>query len=97
MLWENGRRSENVEDRRGIGVDGIAGGGVGVVVIALIAMFFGVDPRVILQETGRMQARGYVAPESLTHGSSAQRVQWFRRGLESGELSACDTFKAGHA
>ena len=53
MLWENGRRSENVEDRRGIGVGGIAGGGVGVVVIALIAMFFGVDPRVILQEAGQ--------------------------------------------
>jgi len=45
----------------------------------------------------QLQARGYVAPESFTHGSSAQRVQWFRRGLESGELSACDTFKAGHA
>jgi uncharacterized protein len=281
MLWENGRRSENVEDRRGLGLGGIAGGGVGVVVIALIAMFFGVDPRVILQEAGQiqapsgqqqvvpvdpaqdklkdfvsvvladtedtwgdifehrgtryerpklvlftgavrsacglaqaavgpfycpgdhkvyidldfykmlekrfgatgefakayivaheighhvqnllgisakvraamerssreranqlsvrqelqadcyagiwanhanrsrhileagdveaglnaaaaigddrvqMQARGYVAPESFTHGSSAQRVQWFRRGLESGELPACDTFKAG--
>src|SRR5882724_7502879 len=56
MLWENGRRSENVEDRRGIGVGGIAGGGVGVAVIALIAMFFGVDPRVLLQETGQGQA-----------------------------------------
>ena len=282
MFWENGRRSDNVEDRRGISMPGgIAGGGLGVVVIALIAMFFGVDPRLILQEAGQgqapsgqqqavpvdpaqdklkdfvsvvladtedtwgeifqqrgaryetpklvlftgavrsacglaqsavgpfycagdrkvyidldfyrmlekrfgapgefakayvvaheighhvqnlqgisgkvsaamerssqeranqlsvrqelqadcyagiwanhanrsrhilqtgdveaglnaaaaigddrlqMQSRGYVAPESFTHGSSAQRVQWFRRGLESGELSACDTFKAG--
>jgi predicted metalloprotease len=279
MRWESGRRSENIEDRRGMRMPGgIAGGGIGVVVIALIAMFFGVDPRVILQDAGspqpsqtgapadpaqdrvkdfvsvvladtedawgeifrrggaqyeaprlvlfsgavqsacgfaqaavgpfyctgdrkvyldldffqtleqrlgakgdfaqayviaheighhvqnqlgisskvaqaaeragkeqanrlsvrqelqadcfsgiwanhanrsrqvlepgdveeglnaasaigddklQMQARGYVAPESFTHGSSAQRVAWFRRGLESGELSACDTFKAG--
>jgi predicted metalloprotease len=57
MLWENGRRSENIEDRRGIRMPGgILGGGVGVVVIALIAMFFGVDPRVILQEAGQIQA-----------------------------------------
>jgi hypothetical protein len=40
------------------------------------------------------QARGHVAPDSFTHGSSAQRVRWFRRGLESGELAQCDTFKA---
>ena len=41
------------------------------------------------------QARGYVSPESFTHGSSEQRVRWFGRGLEAGELSACDTFKVG--
>jgi predicted metalloprotease len=40
------------------------------------------------------QARGYVTPDSFTHGSSQQRVRWFRRGLEEGELSACDTFSA---
>jgi len=38
------------------------------------------------------QTRGYVTPESFTHGSSAQRVRWFRIGLEQGELSACNTF-----
>lgn len=38
------------------------------------------------------QAQGRVVPESFTHGSSAQRVDWFRRGLESGRIEACDTF-----
>lgn len=38
------------------------------------------------------QTRGYVTPESFTHGSSAQRVRWFRIGLEQGEVSACNTF-----
>lgn len=41
------------------------------------------------------QSRGYVVPESFTHGSSEQRVRWFKRGLESGEIKACDTFAAG--
>ena len=41
------------------------------------------------------QARGYVTPESFTHGTSAQRVRWFRRGLEEGSLAGCDTFASG--
>lgn len=40
------------------------------------------------------QAQGYVVPESFTHGSSAQRVKWFRRGLEAGDPKQCDTFNA---
>lgn len=40
------------------------------------------------------QSRGVVVPDSFTHGSSAQRVRWFQRGLESGEVSACNTFEA---
>lgn len=43
------------------------------------------------------QARGYVTPDSFTHGSSKQRVAWFRRGLSEGTLKACDTFAAGAA
>ena len=42
----------------------------------------------------QMRARGYVSPESFTHGSAAQRSRWFRRGLESGSTKSCDTFKA---
>lgn len=37
-------------------------------------------------------ARGYVSPESFTHGSSAERSEWFRRGLDSGDISSCNTF-----
>jgi predicted metalloprotease len=37
-------------------------------------------------------SQGVVVPESFTHGSSAERAQWFRRGLESGDTSTCDTF-----
>ncbi len=38
------------------------------------------------------QAQGYVVPESFTHGSSEQRVRWFKRGIESGRLEDCNTF-----
>ena len=40
------------------------------------------------------QATGHVVPESFTHGSSAQRVRWFRQGMTSGRFDACDTFEA---
>jgi hypothetical protein len=36
---------------------------------------------------------GRVAPDRFTHGTSAQRVSWFRRGLESGDPRTCDTFQ----
>jgi len=38
------------------------------------------------------QATGTIRPDTFTHGSSAQRSQWFRRGLESGDPNSCDTF-----
>jgi predicted metalloprotease len=40
------------------------------------------------------QARGYVVPDSFTHGSSVQRVRWFKRGFETGDIGRCNTFKA---
>ncbi len=39
------------------------------------------------------QSQGYVAPESWTHGSSAMRVRWLRKGLDTGEVGSCDTFR----
>jgi hypothetical protein len=45
-------------------------------------------------DTLQRRAGGQVVPESFTHGSSAQRMRWFRRGLEQGTVEACDTFGA---
>ncbi|MCB1875974.1 MAG: neutral zinc metallopeptidase [Chromatiales bacterium] len=58
MRWERGRRSQNVEDRRGSGMPrmgmgrGLKGGGLGTIVLVLVAMYFGVDPSALLQGTG---------------------------------------------
>ena len=41
------------------------------------------------------QQQGYVRPETFTHGTSQQRVSWFKRGFESGNVQACDTFAQG--
>ena len=38
---------------------------------------------------------GHVSPDSFTHGSSAQRMQWFQEGFESGSIAACNTFERG--
>jgi predicted metalloprotease len=43
-------------------------------------------------DTLQKRAQGYVVPEGFTHGSAEQRVRWFRRGIETGDLKQCDTF-----
>jgi uncharacterized protein len=45
-------------------------------------------------DTLQKRAQGYVVPEGFTHGSAEQRVRWFRRGIDSGELKQCDTFSS---
>src|SRR5450432_3112229 len=53
MKWEDERRSDNVEDARGssFGGIGLVGGGIGTVIIVVVALFLGVDPRQLLQQT----------------------------------------------
>jgi hypothetical protein len=46
-------------------------------------------------DTLQKRAQGTVVPDSFTHGTSAQRVGWFRRGFESGKIDSCDTFGSG--
>ena len=64
MRWKTGRRSSNLDDRRRRG--GIragrgrkaAGGGIGLIVLALVAMFFGIDPRMVMQIGGALDGGG---------------------------------------
>ena len=39
-------------------------------------------------------AQGYAVPDSFTHGTSEQRVRWFKRGFDSGDVKQCDTLHA---
>ncbi len=74
MKWRERRRSENVEDRRGIGAAGAAGiGGVGLLVVLALSYFLGVDPRQILTEEmmsggGQPGVRATLAPEDVELG-----------------------------
>ena len=52
MDWRSGRRSGNIEDRRGISPGVAVGGGLGTIILVLAALFFGIDPSVILQNDG---------------------------------------------
>ena len=45
-------------------------------------------------DTLQKQSQGHVVPDSFTHGTSAQRVRWLRQGLDTGDVKACDTFRA---
>jgi uncharacterized protein len=44
-------------------------------------------------DTLQKRSQGYVVPESFTHGSAAQRVEWFKRGFQQGSFEACNTFR----
>jgi predicted metalloprotease len=47
-------------------------------------------------DTLQRNASGHVSPESFTHGTSQQRVSWFKRGIESGDMQQCNTFEQRH-
>ncbi|MCU0603033.1 MAG: zinc metallopeptidase [Desulfobacterales bacterium] len=62
MRWESGRQSENVEDRRGVHVSRrVAGGGIGTILLVLVALYFGIDPSIILDQS-QMTVPGTNAP-----------------------------------
>src|SRR5512138_2769773 len=76
MRWEGGRRSDNIEDRRGMGISptALAGGGIGTVLLVVVALFMGVDPSVILDrlDPGQSVPSQPAAPHSDSPAAARQ-------------------------
>ncbi len=73
MRWTGGRRSSNVEDRRGMRVSGkLAGGGIGTIILVLVGLYLGIDPTELLQQTGTQSTTSQNAPYEQT---AAERTQ----------------------
>lgn len=78
MRWERGRRSSNVEDRRGMRMSRTAkGGGLGVIVLALAALYFGVDPGIILNMGGVPQGDVVPGQSGQTRSPESDRMADF--------------------
>ncbi len=78
MRWKHGRRSDNIEDRRGmrVGGRGLAGGGIGAIILALVAMYFGVDPSVVLNQAGA-PATGQQTQQATTFSPEEEQLKEF--------------------
>ena len=97
MLWKDGRRSDNIEDQRGagprIGGRGIIGGGLGTIVLALVALYFGVDPSVVLNQVAQQQTVQQPAQRPMT-AQDEQEKQFLSVVLGSTEDTWTQIFRA---
>ena len=76
MRWQNQRRSDNLEDRRGSRMSGpVKGGGIGLLLLALVGMYFGIDPALIMNIGGALQQSGKPSEQSGPVQESAQEEQ----------------------
>jgi len=73
MRWTSGRQSDNVEDQRGSRVPLVAGGGIGSIVLVLLALYFGIDPSVVLQGQPPAQQTTQQAPAASSRGGDEIR------------------------
>ncbi len=77
MRWKTGRRSSNVEDRRGRRVRrGIAGGGIGTIVLILAALYFGIDPNVVMQGLDMVSTSQAPAPGRQSPAANDEQAQF---------------------
>jgi predicted metalloprotease len=95
MRWKDERQSENVEDRRGIPAAGLAiGGGIGTLILVLIAMFLGADPRQVLRVVQQnQQAAPPQAGERPVDPVEEERAQFVKTILASTEDVWTDLFQ----
>ena len=94
MRWTSGRRSENVEDRRGFHVSRrAAGGGIGTIVLVLVALYFGVDPSVILDQTQMSVPGAGTSTQSAPYSASPEE----KRLAEFVSVVLADTEDTWHA
>jgi len=82
VKWTRGTRNDDVVDVRGRRGSAVKLGG-------------GTAASAIGDDRLQKQAGVEVDPETFTHGTSEQRMRWFRRGFDAGRLEACDTFSRG--
>jgi uncharacterized protein len=96
MRWKEGRRSENVEDRRGITPAGMAiGGGIGTLLLALAAIFLGADPRQVLNalQQQQQQAPAGGGPAAPRNPEEEERVDFVKVVLADTEDVWTDLFQ----
>jgi len=78
MRWKSGRRSGNVDDRRSVRISGKAkGGGIGIIILALVGMYFGIDPSVILQQGASLSGGSGAQQESYQPGEAENELADF--------------------
>jgi len=96
MRWEDGRRSDNVEDRRGSSVSrGVVGGGIGTVILVLVAMYFGVDPSVVLNTASTGNNRPAVTRPADRPAEENRMSEFVSVVLADTEDTWRDLFKKG--
>ena len=78
MRWKSGRRSSNIEDRRGVRISKktVAGGGLTTIVLVLVGLYFGIDPGVVMQVANPDQATEQRV-EQVTLSASEQELTDF--------------------
>ncbi|MBT0653140.1 KPN_02809 family neutral zinc metallopeptidase [Geomobilimonas luticola] len=96
MRWEDGRRSDNVEDRRGSKVTrGVVGGGVGTVILVLVAMYFGVDPSFLLNMASTESSRPGVTGSAARPADENRMAEFVSVVLADTEDTWRELFRQG--